>query len=42
MECEIDGLRCRYHYPLLTEISRAVDSPVMACGGANDLEDCKK
>ena len=37
-----DGMRCGYHYPLIEEISRIVNIPVIACGGANSLEDCKK
>lgn len=37
-----DGMRCGYHYPLIEEISNNVNIPVIACGGADELEDCKK
>lgn len=37
-----DGMRCGYDYTLIGEISRNINIPLIACGGANVLADCKK
>lgn len=37
-----DGMRCGYKYSLFRDIARAVKVPVIACGGANGLIDCKR
>ena len=37
-----DGMRCGYNYSMISDISRAVKVPVIACGGANTLSDCKQ
>jgi imidazole glycerol-phosphate synthase subunit HisF len=37
-----DGTRQGYDLDIINRISSAVGIPVIACGGANNLEDCKK
>jgi imidazole glycerol-phosphate synthase subunit HisF len=37
-----DGTRQGYDLDIINRISSAVEIPVIACGGANNLEDCKK
>lgn len=37
-----DGMRCGYQYAMIKAISQAVKIPVIACGGADTLEDCQR
>ena len=37
-----DGMLCGYDLSLIVEITRKVDIPVMALGGASNLDDMKK
>lgn len=37
-----DGMMSGYDYGLIKEVSEAVQIPIIACGGAGNLQDCKK
>ncbi|MCM1251806.1 MAG: AglZ/HisF2 family acetamidino modification protein [Clostridium sp.] len=37
-----DGMMQGYDYQVIEEVSSAVQIPVIACGGAGNLQDCKK
>ena len=39
---DLEGARCGYDLALMKEVSAAVRIPVVACGGAGNLEDIRR